>query len=196
MGGKRGYRMAVRAEATAATARRIIDAAITLHTERFSDQITLTDVATRAGVTVPTVLRHFGSKDHLIEAAAEVASAEVRTQRWSAQIGDIAGAVDNLLDHYEERGPLVLRLLAQEDRVAQFRPLLDRGRGIHSEWVERTFAPFLSGIEGAQLAVMLAVATDVYVWKLLRLDRGLDREATRTVLIEMLEAMLNGGRAS
>ena len=44
---------------------------IELHRERFFDQVSLEDIAERAGVTVQTVIRRFGSKERLIEAAAE-----------------------------------------------------------------------------------------------------------------------------
>lgn len=60
--GKRVYRMGSRAEAAEETRVRILDAVIGLHMERYHDQISLEDVAGRAGVTVQTVLRRFGSK--------------------------------------------------------------------------------------------------------------------------------------
>src|SRR3712207_8802346 len=54
---KRRYRMRVRAEAAAETGRRILEAVIELHRERFFDQVSLEDIAERAGVTVQTVIR-------------------------------------------------------------------------------------------------------------------------------------------
>src|SRR5688572_23824689 len=113
MTGTRTYRMGARAAAVEATRRRIVEATISLHEREYSDRITLEDIAAEADVTVPTVLRHFGSKEQLLWAAVDMTEAEVRAQRWQAPIGDVAGAVDNLLDHYEERGSTVLRLLAQ-----------------------------------------------------------------------------------
>ena len=53
--------MRARAEAAAATRGRIVRAVLELHVERFHDQITLDAIADRAGVTVQTVLRQFGS---------------------------------------------------------------------------------------------------------------------------------------
>jgi AcrR family transcriptional regulator len=77
----RKYRMRKRAESAAETGERIVQATIQLHMERFHDQITLDDIAQRAGVTVQTVLRRFGSKDELIERAADYMSASVLAQR-------------------------------------------------------------------------------------------------------------------
>ena len=140
---KRPYRMRARAEAAAETGRRILEATIELHRERFFDQVALEDTAERSGATVRTVIRRFGSKEQLIEAAAEEGTRQVTDQRYRVPIGDVMGAANNLVDHYEEWGDSTLRLLAQEERVAAFRSITDAGRAFHHEWVERTFAPSL-----------------------------------------------------
>lgn len=101
--------------------------------------------------------------------------------------------MENLLDHYEEWGASVLRLLAQEERVPQLRAIADRGREGHYTWVERTFGPQLTWRSARLLRVKLITLTDVYVWKLLRLDLGLDRTETGTVLGDMMRAVLREG---
>lgn len=189
---KRPYRMGARAEAAEETKRRIVEAAIDLYTERYYDQVSLEDVAGRAGVTVQTVLRRFGSKEGLIDAATEVVHEQVMSQRSEAPVGDIAGVVENLLDHYEEWGDNVLRLLAQEERVPAFRRVVEAGRALHYEWVERTFAPFLAGRGGEdrrRLLAELVVLCDVYTWKILSRDLGLSREQTALALREMITAL-------
>jgi AcrR family transcriptional regulator len=194
---KRPYRMQVRETAAAETARRILGAVIALHAERFSDQITLEDVAQRAGVTVQTILRRFRSREQLVTAAAEAARTEVIEQRAEAPVGDVSGAVDNLLDHYDVWGSPVLRLLAQEDRVPQLRSITDQGRELHYAWVERTFAPFLEGRSDADLLrAKLIAATDVYVWKVLHLDLRLSRPQTANALKDMIRAMLGEERGT
>jgi AcrR family transcriptional regulator len=191
---KRPYRMRARAEAAAETGRRILEATIELHRERFFDQVSLEDIAERAGVTVRTVIRRFGNKERLVEAAAEEGTRRVTDQRYQAPIGDVEGAVNNLVDHYEEWGDTALRLLAQEERVAAFRPITEAGRAFHHEWVERTFAPLLAkrtGEERRRLLAELIAVCDVYFWKLLRRDLGLGREQTEVAIRETILA-LNG----
>src|SRR5919202_4501274 len=83
---KRAYRMGARAEAAEETRLRILDAVIGLHMERYYDQVSLEDVARRAGVTVQTVLRRFGSKDRLLDAATEVTRGRVAGQRDEAPV--------------------------------------------------------------------------------------------------------------
>lgn len=186
--------MRARAEAAAATRSRILRAVLDLHVERFHDQITLEDVAGRAGVTVQTVLRHFGTRDRLIAAAAEQATSEVVAQRSSAPVGDVDGAVENLVEHYEEWGRSALRLLAQEERVPQLRVLADGGRAAHYAWVERTFGPSLAETSDALLRPKLIALTDVFTWKLLRLDLGLDRSETASALASMIGVVIGDGR--
>lgn len=189
----RPYRMGARAEASTKTRGRILRAVLDLHLERFHDQITLQAVAERADVTVQTVLRHFGSRDRLVAAAAEQATSEVVAQRSAAPIGDVEGAVENLLDHYQEWGPSALRLLAQEERVPQLRVIADGGRAAHAQWVERTFAPFLAETSDALLRPKLIALTDVFMWRLLRLDLGLDRTETESALAGMIQAVVSDG---
>jgi AcrR family transcriptional regulator len=193
---KRSYHMGRRATATAETGQRIVRAAVALYMERWLEDLTLEEVAARAGVTVQTVLRRFGSKSRLIEAAGEMVYHEVVGQRSMAPVGDIAGAVANLMDHYEAVGEMSLRTLAQEDRHEVLRRLAALGRSVHRAWVETAFAPFLSGLSAAgreRLITKLVVATDVYVWKLLRRDRDLDREQVERLMVEIVSALIERG---
>ena len=193
---RRPYRMRARAEAAAVTGRRILEAVMELHRERFFDQVSLEDIAERAGVTVQTVIRRFGNKERLIEAAAEEGTKQVIRQRDQAPVGNVEGAVENLVDHYEEWGESALRLLAQEERVAAFRSVTDAARAFHHEWVERTFAPLLAKREGAarqRLLAELVAICDVYFWKLLRRDMGLSREQTELAIRETILALEGEG---
>jgi hypothetical protein len=100
-----------------------------------------------------------------------------------------------LVDHYEEVGDGVLRLLSQEERLPGVRAVADRGRRYHRDWCERVFAPALDGRTGAdrarRLAQLVAVC-DVSTWKLLRRDAGLSRGQTELALAELLQPLLEG----
>jgi len=185
----RPYRMVARAEAAAATAERIIDAFVELFWERMSDQITLDEVAAKAGVTVQTVIRRFGSKEGVFAAAVEKESARIGEQRDQAPSGDVAGAVSVLVEHYEEMGDIAMRLLAEEGRNPAVDLVIERARGDHREWCEHVFEPVLSDLSGVErrrrFAQFVAVC-DVYTWKLLRRDAGLSRTQTERAIVEML----------
>ncbi len=189
--------MTARADAALATAERIVDAAIEVFWERPTHQISLEEVARRAGVTKQTVLRRFGSKDGLMAAAGDRAIAEASAERDAVVPGDLPGAVHALVDHYERMGDRVLRLLAEESRNPSLREIADRGRRYHAAECERVFATALEGLphddRRRRLAEFIAVC-DVYTWKLLRRDRGLSRAQTELALRELLEPLIGGSR--
>ncbi|HEX5546123.1 MAG TPA: TetR/AcrR family transcriptional regulator [Ktedonobacterales bacterium] len=191
--GKRPYRMSTRATAAAATGQRILQAFLDLYMVYWLEDLTLDEVAARAGVSVQTVLRRYRSKAGLIQAAGESLYQQVSDQRNQAPVGDIAGAVANLMDHYEAVGDLTIRTLAQEQRHEALRTFAERGRALHRAWVETAFSPHLEGLSvgkrGATLA-KLVVVTDLYAWKLLRRDMGFEREQTERYVVDMVSAMI------
>ena len=194
---KRPYTMRARATATAATRRRLLEAATGLFAERFWDEVTLEDVAGRAGVSVQTLIRHFGTRDGLLTAAADDLRAVIESQRDRAPVGDLEADVRNLVDHYEEWGePAALRLLAQEERDPVIAAIAQSGRAMHREWVERVFAPLLerrSGAERRRLLARLVATCDVYFWKVLRRDMGLSRRETERAILEAVRAAARSG---
>lgn len=186
----RPYRMTLRAEAMAETRERIVAATVALHLERRASDISLADVAAAAGVSVQTVLRHFGSREGLLAAAEAWATREIERERRSDP-GDVAGAMRAIVEHYELRGDGVLVLLAQE----AYEPFAGRataqGRAMHRRWVEEVFGPLLPAGSGAETALdLLVVATDIYTWKLLRRDRSLSAHATRERMETLVRAIL------
>jgi AcrR family transcriptional regulator len=193
---KRQYRMSIRAQRSEETAERIRSAALERFLSQSYDDVTLSEVAEAARVTVPTLIAHFGRKEDLFVAACEAWGLSMVESREEAPVGDHAGAVRNLLDHYEAAGDFVLHLLAEEDRFPAVRAMTDEGRKYHRKWVERVFEPSLSSLRGArreQLVVELIVPTDILVWKLLRIDMKLSRRRTEAAIVQMLDALTGEG---
>ncbi len=85
----RSYRQEARAEKTETTAQDIVQAMVdqVRSVRRLSD-ITLEDIAAKSGVTVRTILRRFGSRDGLLEAAFEKLRVEIEGQRPETKPGD------------------------------------------------------------------------------------------------------------
>lgn len=189
--------MTARAESAAQTGERILDAAVALFWERPADGLSLDDVALRAGVSTRTVIRRFGGKQGLLVAAVEREGRRVGAQRGTAPVGDVAGAVRVLVDHYEELGDRVLVMLAAEPQFPGLAPIVDGGREVHRDWCRRVFAPSLeacSGVDRARLLAQLVAVCDVQTWKLLRRDSGLSRRQVERALIELLEPLMEGSR--
>jgi AcrR family transcriptional regulator len=185
--------MKARAEASARTHARILEAA----TERFGstpyDEVSLSDIAEDADVTVQTVLRRFGSKEELLGAAARKGLDRVRADRSAAPVGDVRGAIRNLIEHYEAWGNRVLMLLSQEKRVEALAQVTQAGRQLHYVWVEQVFRPWLETLSGearAKLRGKLIAATDVHVWEVLRRDLGWDVRTTEVAMREIVASLL------
>lgn len=187
--------MIARAASSTATGERILDAAVAAFWERPTDQVSLDEVARRAGVSVQTVIRRFGGRDGLVAAAIERESQRVQAERDPAGVTDAHGAVGQLVTHYESMGDRVLSMLAEEVRNAALRDVAGSGRRFHRSWCETVFAVTLASLAGGarerRLAQLVAVC-DVYTWKLLRRDAGLSRHETELALQELLEPLLDG----
>jgi AcrR family transcriptional regulator len=189
---KRSYRMTKRAAAAAKTGRAILQSAFELWRQKGLDEITLQEVADGAGVTVQTVLRHFGSKEGIVAAAIESDIGGVQAGRNQAPPGDIEKALDVLFEHYEADGAAVLRNLAIEERVEAARVVAQGGRTAHRQWCARVFGPFLPPEDDPARQARLdgfVAATDLYVWKLFRQDLGRTEEETRAAVGGMLRAL-------
>ncbi len=188
---KRSYEMRARKDATAATYNAIVQAALDAVAAKRSLSVTLGSIADRAGVTVKTVLRHFGSRDALIDAAWSRVMRDVVLER-SAPPGDPERALAVLIEHYEHRADMMLGLLAEEDEDPRARQICDSGRLGHRGWVADVFGPGLpvEAVERSRLIDALVVATDMYGWKLLRRDRGLSVDEVRDRMLLMTSAIL------
>jgi AcrR family transcriptional regulator len=184
--------MSVRAQRSEETAERIREVALEHFLSRSYDKVTLAEVAKAAGVTVPTLITHFGRKEELFATVLEGWGDRMIESREEAPAGDHVGAIRNLLNHYDSEGERILHLLGEEDRFPAVRAMTDEGRKFHREWVERVFELSLKSLRGAereQLVVQLIVATDILTWKLMRLDMKLSRRRTEVAVVQMIDAL-------
>lgn len=190
---KRQYRMQARARSTEATREAILDAVETAFEELFYDEITLEAIAERSGVSVQTILRHFGSKEGLFVASIMHVGNKMGADRGLVPVGNVKKIVDDLVDHYEKYGNRVLRIVAQEEREITLHQFAEIGRVFHAQWCEEAFAPGLKKLRGAKRERRLTqfiTCTDIYTWKLLRRDRGLNLRETKLAMRELIEPLM------
>lgn len=191
---KRSYNQTARAEAAEATAARIVDAFHEFLQTDWYDDISLDRVAKAAGVTVPTVLRHFGTKEGILEGVRAKMEREI-DERRVVPSGDVAAIVDGIVNDYEAAGDMILRVLALEDRLPALKDLADYGRVQHRQWLSQSFAPQLAGKSPAEVEWMLdslMAAVDLYVWKVLRKDRGRSPPETARIMRSLVKGILDG----
>jgi AcrR family transcriptional regulator len=188
----RPYHQRARAQATAATAQRILEAFLERLMKQWFDEITLDGVAEDAGVTVQTVVRRFGGKEGLLSSAVKTLGAQINARRASPA-GELERLVENLIKDYEETGDPVIRLLALEPRHPALREVLDFGRSEHRRWVASGFTAELGTMDTAtrqQALDALVIVTDVYTWKLLRRDMARSVSTTENTIRLLIQATL------
>jgi AcrR family transcriptional regulator len=187
---RRQYKQVAREEAQQRTREALLEAAIDeFYGDRWS-KVSLAGLATRAGVTKQTLLRHFGSKEGLLIQALVRSAAQVLDERWNAPVGDVDGAIENLLEHYEAWGGRARRLGAWQDAPSVLAKLSRAGRQVHYQWIEFVFAPQLEGLEEAgssRLRAELIVVCDVQTWWILAHDLELGRAEVKSILTGMAE---------
>lgn len=186
----RPYRQVARAQATKQTRLALFDAARQVFFTGRLDETSLEEIAAMADTTKQTLLRHFGSRQGLVDAASHYWTNQLLEGRNQAPAGDIPGIVDVLLSHYDDVGDAVLRLLAMEDRSEGTARSLQAGREYHYAWVERVFAPWLEPLPRAareRRRAALIAACDVYTWKILARDLRMRHADVRKTLAETLD---------
>lgn len=189
----RPYRMVARARGVERTRERIIDAFLAAFWANPGEPTSLDDIAAAAGVSVQTLIRHFGGREGLTAAASAREGARVAAARSTSVAGDPRAAVRQLVDHYEAMGDQVLRMLADEARSPSLAEVAEQGRDFHRRWCATVFADALRGLDRTtrtrRLAQLVAV-TDVGTWKVLRRDSRLSRRQTETALLELLQPLV------
>lgn len=188
---QRPYKQVARAQARERTRDALLDSA---NDEFFGgdwSKVSLDSLSAKAGVTKQTLLRHFGSKDGLLMQALVRGATQVHDQRWKAPRGDIAGTVDNLLDHYEDWGERSMRIGALQRGPAMLAIISHAARQFHYDWVEYAFALWLKPFEGqarVRMRASLIALCDLQSWWILSHDLELPRSEVHAILVNLIES--------
>jgi len=153
----RTYQSELRAEQAEETRRRILDAALRVMTTGVAS-LSVPAVAREAGVSVPTVYRHFGTKPDLLAQMYPHAARRAGLDRIPdpSNAGDVKGAVRALIERLDALGDL--------ERAAFASPIADEVR--HATMPSRfarlrrmaeSIEPTLSGAELDRIARLMVV---------------------------------------
>jgi AcrR family transcriptional regulator len=184
--------MDVRGKAAERTAEKIQDAAIGLFRSRPFSEVTLQAIAAKAGVTLQTVLRRFGSKEQVFTEAAKRHMTSIFGAREVSAPGDIATIVATIVASYEDMGDLNWRGVTQEDQFPLIKQVFDQARANHREWIGACFEGLIRparGWERERRVDLLFAATDFYLWKLFRRDLGRSRALTTAHMCDLVTAL-------
>jgi len=189
----RPYRMNARADAVRENRSRILAAACEAVLKSDHDAIPLAAIGEAAGVSVQTIIRHFGSKDGLFREAYERMFERVVKSMEDVAVGDVKGAIEALHARYEWMGESNIRFLAQEATPGMIADGTKAARKFHRDWVEKIFEPFLppkGDPERRRRLFQLLIVCDVYTWKLIRRDHGGSRAATTEAILDLACAVV------
>ena len=192
---QRAYDRTLRTQQAARAEERVLGEAERLFATLAFDRVTLGAVARAASVTIPTLQRRFGNKEGLFGACASRVRARVEGQRGGPPGVSVKECIRNLVAHYEREGAMLWHLLRQEAEVPLLRSPLAEGRATHRAWVKRVFARPIARVERPQRRARvdaLVAVTDLFVWKLLRVDLGRSRPEVEALLIKLAAAAARG----
>ena len=168
----RKYELRQRADAMAATRRRIIDAAVELHGTIGPARTTIAGIAQAAGVQRHTVYRHFPNEDELFDACSQ--------QYWSSHPWPdveawraiepgperLAKALEELYAFYAEIEPMLSNVL----RDAEIVPVVVRALDPYRDYLDSVVCVIVQGylpnVTRAPLAdAALSHATAFHTWQ-------------------------------
>lgn len=185
----RTYTLKKRAEQQAETRRRIVEAAVDLHSSVGPALTTLSQVAERAGVQRHTLYAHFPDERTLFMACSGLSLERdplpdaatwraIEDPRKRLRVG-----LDSLYGWYERNAQLAGCVL----RDAEYHPLT-------KEIAELRFGSAMAAYQetlGADLnttqRAMLRLALSFFTWRTLKYDSGLDRDAVVVAMIQAID---------
>lgn len=187
MADRKPYELKRRADAMAATRRRITEAAVALHESVGPARTSVSEIARRAGVDRVTVYRHFPDEAVLFRACSQhyAASHPLPDPAQWAELADarerLRSALAAIYGYYER----IETLLANVTRDAEHMPAVRAAGAYRRQWLAEVEQGLAKGWEGnlQQVGHAIGLALDFRTWQTLVRKRGLStRQAIRLML--------------
>lgn len=190
----RTYTLKKRAEQQADTRRRIVEAAVELHSSVGPAHTTFSMLAERAGVQRHTLYAHFPNERSLLMACSgQVAEDDPMPDAapWR-QIEDrrerLTVGIRAIYDWYERHASLMARVLRDAEHHALTREISRlRFARPFAEWKEALGA----GLDSQQRA-MLGLALRFFNWRYLSQEAGLSQEAAVSLMVLAIDRLGRG----
>jgi AcrR family transcriptional regulator len=181
----RKYELKARAEKQAETRRRIVDAAISLHSTKGPARTTLSDVARRAGVQRHTLYRHFPDERSLV-LACSADYAQVHPAPDPSAWASVAEPAERLrsglrevYEYFEETEDMLANVLRDVEADPLTREIAQLRWG---EGMARLRESLGRGLRGKRRLAALDVALDFHAWRRLAQAGLSPTEAAETMV--------------
>ena len=179
--GVRRYASPLRAEQAEQTRLRIIEAYGDEVCSGQTDDVTIQQVAARAGVSVPTLYRNFASLERLADAYWAWVEPQIGSFAAIKDADDLPAFTEGVFRQFAEREPLIRAMLLTRSG----RRLRDRTVQRRNQEFQRALAPLTRRMperEARAVTAVCKVLSGGAVWQLMHEDWGLDgAEAGRAV---------------
>jgi AcrR family transcriptional regulator len=192
----REYHQRRRAEKQADTRRRIVEAAVGLHTTIGPAQTTDAAIAARAGVTRRTFYRHFANDVELFRACRRhgmeaLPPPDVNAWRRVAEPAErLRVALTELYAYYGKAGAGLVAIIRDEPLLRpEVRELPSSGDVLRTIPAVLLEAWSARGRASASLAATLSVVTSIATWQVLTQRHGLPDEEAVALLCQLVGAV-------
>ncbi len=105
--GRRDYDNSLREEQARQTRERILEAALEGLSDPRTPPPTLADVALQAGVSEPTLYRHFGTRENLLEELARHAHGKLGMPSMPDRLDELPAQVQELYRRFQDQGDVI-----------------------------------------------------------------------------------------
>lgn len=153
-------------------------------------EVTLQGVADEAGVSLKTVVRHFGSKEELLRQAMDEARV-VEEDNRSVPVGDLDAVCRALAERYEVMAEQIYRMGDVELTYPWLSDWVQMARTSHLDWLAEAFDPWLPAErpEREDRLMCLFSATEIRSWWAIRQRFDYSPERARAVILRQLRAL-------
>ena len=187
---RRSYDNTLRVELAQQTRQRILDAAVAELGAATAQGVTLAQVARRAGVSEPTLYRHFGSREKLLEEIDRHAHGQLGLPAMSDSVDGLPEQVVALFEKFEEHTDL-LNAVSQAGVGQEMRA---RGRKRRTQMLRDVIARSHPELEPEELDRVTAVLRVLVSWEAYHTmtgELGLSPENARRSVAWALESLLS-----
>jgi AcrR family transcriptional regulator len=202
MSKSRTYELKQRAERQQETRRRIVEAAVELHTTLGPSRTTVSAIAERAGVTRPTVYAHFPDDRSLLQACSghvreAVPPPDPAAWRSISDPGErLEAALRDLYDYYDRLEPL----LENVQRDAAVMPVVAEMNAYRVRYLEEIRDLLLEGWttgDGSRARLMRAIghALEFRTWQSLVRRQGCPTNEAVQLMVTFVRAVLMSSKA-
>jgi AcrR family transcriptional regulator len=187
----RPYTLKKRAEQQADTRRRIVEAAVDLHSTLGPSATTLSMIAEKAGVQRHTLYAHFPDERSIFMACSGLAherdpSPTADTWRGIADRTDrLTAALTDIYGWYERNASLLTNVMRDVER----HPMVQEIQKVRVAPIRKGWHEVLGEKLSARQRAMLHLALSFYTWRTLVRDAGVSQKAA---VMAMVQAVIAG----